>query len=156
MERKKFGFAAVCAVSAMTLWLAGCSGQSSDEEKSSTGNSRSDRKAKSEDCLREKGAVVEAGESGGLGQIQPGELSQEQFQQAMKDCRAGGGKAGAGDPQKAREQMLAFAECMRKEGFDMADPEMVDGAVRLPRVEVPDDRRDAYEVAGKTCSQNLG
>ncbi|WP_159054289.1 hypothetical protein [Streptomyces sp. AS58] len=160
MRRNKFGFATVCAVSAMTLWLTGCSGQESDQEKNSGGNSVSDKRAKAYDCLREKGAEVKSGVSGGLGQILPGELSAKEFQQALKDCQVAGGGSGAGAggglSPKAKEQMLAFAACMRKEGFDHPDPEFVDGAAKMPTVKIPDSRRSEYQAASAACSKDFG
>ncbi|MEU9229945.1 hypothetical protein AB0D40_37080 [Streptomyces massasporeus] len=156
MTRNRIGLAAVCAISVMTLWLTGCAGQGSDGDKPSGGNSGSDQQAKALDCLREKGAEVTDPKPGSLPAIQPGELSQEQLQKAMKDCGAGGGKGGGGVSPQAKDKMLKYAACMREKDFDVPDPEFVDGQAKMPMVEVPDDRKDAYEAAAKTCSQELG
>ncbi|WCE02437.1 hypothetical protein PGH47_42580 (plasmid) [Streptomyces sp. HUAS 31] len=156
MRRKKSGSTAVCTVLVMTLWMTGCGGEASDQEKSTGGNSASDSREKSNDCLREKGAEVKSGQTGGPGQILPGEMSAKEFQQALKDCKVGGGKSGGGMSQQAKEQMLAFAECMRKEGFDVPDPKFANGAAQIPRMEVPDSRKDEYQAASDACAQALG
>lgn len=156
MTRDRAGLAAVCAMTAMTLWLTGCGGRGGDDDKPAGGNSDSDRQAKALDCLREKGAEVTDPKPGSLPAIQPGELSQEQLRKAMKDCGAGGGKGGGGVSAQAKDQMLKYAACMREKDFDVPDPEFVGGQAKMPMVQVPDDRREAYEAASRTCSQELG
>ncbi|MFF4983966.1 hypothetical protein ACFY3O_28465 [Streptomyces sp. NPDC001046] len=156
MARNKAALAAVCGVTTMTLWLSGCGGQGSQSDKPSGVNSESDQRAKALDCLREKGAEVTDPKPGSLPAIQPGKLSPEELQKAMKDCGAGGGQGAGGITEQAKDKMLKYAACMREKDFDVPDPEFVGGQAKLPRVAVPDDRKDAYEAASLTCSQELG
>ncbi|MFJ9213844.1 hypothetical protein [Streptomyces sp. NPDC102264] len=157
MQTKKIQMATVCAVSALALFLTGCSGGSDSKGSSGGGAGQStgdDKRAKANDCLRKKGAEVTEPKGGQLGQIAPGTLSQDELQQAMKDCEVGGGRADAGMSQEAKDKMLAYAECMRKEGLDYPDPEFEGGGAKLNQVPQGDEAE--FAAADKVCAAKTG
>lgn len=53
----------------------------------------------------------------------------------------------------AETQLLAFAECVRDQGFEIGDPTVdSDGNVQIPRGSAP---ADGFAEARETCSENL-
>ncbi|MFE4537306.1 hypothetical protein ACFRKB_19840 [Streptomyces scopuliridis] len=155
--KKKIQMATACSVTALALFLTGCSGGSDSQGSSGggTGQSAADEKrAKANDCLRKKGAEVTEPKQGQMGQINPGKLSQDELAQAMKDCEVGGGSAGATMSQEQKDKMLAYAACMRKEGVDFPDPEFEGGAAKLPQI--PQSDQAAFAAADKVCAAKNG
>jgi hypothetical protein len=101
-------------------------------------------------CMRDRGVEVEDPAAGG-GTIatRPQDESPER-QAATEVCidelgpapTSGGGQDGQSDEEQ-RRQMLAFAECLRERGFDVADPQPGTG------LGMPDDVTDeAIEACG--------
>ncbi|MEV8393993.1 MULTISPECIES: hypothetical protein [unclassified Streptomyces] len=161
MRTKKIQPAVACTITALTLFLTGCSGDSGGRSSSGGGtggqSSPADQRAKANDCLREKGAeVTEPGKPGEMAAIQPGKLSQDEFAQAMKDCEVGGGgpNGGGGLTQAQKDKMLAYAECMRDEGLEYPDPEFEGGSAKLQQI--PDGDKDAFAAADKVCAAKTG
>ncbi|MER8073203.1 hypothetical protein ABTZ59_33600 [Streptomyces sp. NPDC094034] len=165
MRTKKIQLTVACTISALTLFLTGCSGDSGGQGSSDGGtsgrSSADDKRAKANDCLREKGAeVTEPEKPGEPGAIRPGKLSQDEFVRAMKDCEVGpgapngGGGAGGGITQAQKDKMLAYAECMRDEGIEYPDPDFESGSAKLPQI--PQGDKDAFAAADKVCAAKTG
>ncbi|MFE7566814.1 hypothetical protein ACFU76_07600 [Streptomyces sp. NPDC057539] len=160
MRTKKIQPAVACTITALTLFLTGCSGDSGGESSSGGGtggqSSSDDKRAKAYDCLRGKGAeVTEPEKPGDLAALQPGKLSQDEFAQAMKDCEVGGGGPnGGGLTQAQKDKMLAYAECMRDEGLEYPDPEFEGGSAKVPQI--PESDKEAFAAADKVCSAKTG
>ncbi|MEV4976216.1 hypothetical protein [Streptomyces scopuliridis] len=155
--KKNIQMATACSVTALALFLTGCSGGSDSQGSSGGGAGQSagdEKRAKASDCLRKKGAEVTESKKGQPGQLSPGKLSQEEFEQAMKDCEFGGGSAGDAMSQEQKDKMLAYAECMRKEGVDYPDPEFDGGSVKLQQV--PQSDQAAMAAADKVCAAKNG
>ncbi|WP_411115183.1 hypothetical protein [Streptomyces sp. 029-5] len=159
MQTKKIQLATACAITALALFLTGCSGGSDSQGSSGGGNSQGsggDKRSTANDCLREKGAeITEPARKGDLAQINPGTLSQEELAQAMKDCDVMGGKgAGAGISQEMKDKALDYAECMRKEGLDFPDPEFGNGGTKAQKI--PQGDEAAFAAADKVCAAKTG
>ncbi|MFC9651847.1 MULTISPECIES: hypothetical protein [unclassified Streptomyces] len=157
MQTKKIQMATVCAISVLALFLTGCSGGSDSKDSSGGGAGQStsdDKRAKANDCLRKKGARVTDPKDGQGGQIDPGSMSEDEFAQAMKDCEVGGGQADAGMEQEMKDKMLAYAECMRKEGLDFPDPEFEGGRAKVGQI--PEGDKAAFAAADKVCAAKTG
>jgi hypothetical protein len=87
-------------------------------------------------CMRENGIEMDdpSGANGDAGiALNIDESNADEFEAAEKECSqllaAVEGDDADVDPEleaEAREQMLAFAECMREQGFDVPDPVFAD------------------------------
>jgi hypothetical protein len=94
-------------------------------------------------CLREAGYDVEDPKSG-EGIVVPGEADMDAVAAAMNTCQAEiGGPSEPSDPNadatgmEDQEQTLALAACLRREGYDVADPKA--GQPLLLPVDIPAD-----------------
>ncbi|QEU93636.1 hypothetical protein [Streptomyces kanamyceticus] len=117
---------------ALALFAGACSGGSgSDDGSGSKKNSAdggkgsdADKAFKERECLRKHGMKVDEPKSGqdAAGITIGGDMSQDKMQKIMKDCGMGGGAKGGGVSQADKDKMLKYAQCMRKNGYNMPDP----------------------------------
>ncbi|MGW3332744.1 hypothetical protein ACWDF9_19630 [Streptomyces rubiginosohelvolus] len=151
--------AAACALAAaLTLTATACSG---DGGGTKDGGSASDSKKTKEDqalehrkCLREQGLDIpepKPGENGMGVTIDGGSMGKEKMEKAFKACED---KAVGGGPkeltQAEKDKMVAYARCMRQNGFDMPDPKFDGGAMQAaPALKQKDMKK--FEKANKAC-----
>ncbi|MFF7013154.1 hypothetical protein ACFY9Y_31275 [Streptomyces fimicarius] len=151
--------AAACALAAaLALTATACSGGDGGTK---DGGSASGSKKTKEDqalehrkCLREQGLDIPEPKPGqdGVGiTIDGGSLSKKEMEKAFKACED---KAVGGGPkeltQAEKDKMVAFARCMRKNGFDMPDPKFDGGAMQAaPALKQKDMKK--FEKANKAC-----
>ncbi|ALU95460.1 MULTISPECIES: hypothetical protein [Streptomyces] len=151
--------AAACALAAaLALTATACSG---DGGGTKDGGSASDSKKTKEDqalehrkCLREQGLDIpepKPGENGMGVTIDGGSMGKEKMEKAFKACED---KAVGGGPkemtQAEKDKAVAYARCMRQNGFDMPDPKFDGGAMQAaPALKSKDMKK--FEKANKAC-----
>ncbi|MFD3819674.1 hypothetical protein ACFWRZ_31815 [Streptomyces rubiginosohelvolus] len=151
--------AAACALAAaLALTATACSGNGGGTK---DGGSASDSKKTKEDqalehrkCLREQGLDIpepKPGENGMGVTIDGGSMGKEKMEKAFKACED---KAVGGGPkeltQAEKDKMVAYARCMRQNGFDMPDPKFDGGAMQAaPALKQKDMKK--FEKANKAC-----
>ncbi|MCT6778306.1 hypothetical protein LXH09_16890 [Streptomyces sp. CS7] len=151
--------AAACALAAaLALTATACSG---DGGGTKGGGSASDSKKTKEDqalehrkCLREQGLDIpepKPGENGMGVTIDGGSMGKEKMEKAFKACED---KAVGGGPkemtQAEKDKAVAYARCMRQNGFDMPDPKFDGGAMQAAPALKPKDMKK-FEKANKAC-----
>ncbi|MFJ6728187.1 hypothetical protein ACIQPQ_25125 [Streptomyces sp. NPDC091281] len=106
-------------------------------------------------CLREQGLDIpepKPGEVGAGVTIDGGSKSRKEVEKAFKACED---KAVGGGPQELsqaeKDKMVAYARCMRKNGFDMPDPKFGGGAAPGMPALKPQEMK-TYEKADKACA----
>ncbi|MCX4681911.1 hypothetical protein OG413_42690 [Streptomyces sp. NBC_01433] len=161
------GVAAACLIAAaVVLSATACSGDgdgggSGNGSGTKSGGSASDNGKTKEDqalehrkCLREQGLNIpepKPGENGVGMTIDGGGKSQKKVEKAFKACQD---KAVGGGPkeltQAEKDKMVAFARCMRENGFDMPDPKFDGGAMQAaPALKQKDMKK--FEKANAAC-----
>ncbi|MFF8984207.1 hypothetical protein ACF08E_12575 [Streptomyces globisporus] len=151
--------AAACALAAaLALTATACSG---DGGGTKDGGSASGSKKTEEDqalehrkCLREQGLDIpepKPGENGMGVTIDGGSMGKEKMEKAFKACED---KAVGGGPkemtQAEKDKAVAYARCMRQNGFDMPDPKFDGGAMQAaPALKSKDMKK--FEKANKAC-----
>ncbi|MEV1090877.1 hypothetical protein [Streptomyces microflavus] len=159
LPARQRGTAAACLLAAtVVLSATACSG---DGGGTKSGGSASDTKKTKEDqalehrkCLREQGLKIpepKPGEAGVGITLDGGDMSRKEMEKAFKACQD---KAVGGGPkeltQAEKDKMVAFARCMRKNGFDMPDPKFDGGAMQAaPALKAEDMKK--FEKANKAC-----
>ncbi|MBK5993588.1 hypothetical protein JHN53_18460 [Streptomyces sp. MBT58] len=159
LPARQRGMAAACLLAAtVVLSATACSG---DGGGTKSGGSASDTRKTKEDqalehrkCLREQGLEIpepKPGEAGVGITLDGGGMSRQEVEKAFKACQD---KAVGGGPkeltQAEKDKMVAFARCMRKNGFDMPDPKFDGGAMQAaPALKAEDMKK--FEKAGKAC-----
>ncbi len=83
--------------------------------------------------------------------IDGGSMSKEKMEKAFKACED---KAVGGGPkelsQAEKDKMVAYARCMRQNGFDMPDPKFDGGAMQAaPALKSKDMKK--FEKANRAC-----
>ncbi|MFE3597977.1 hypothetical protein [Streptomyces sp. NPDC059142] len=153
--------AATAAAAFSLLLTAGCSGEQADgggngKEKSTVSEegNKADQALEHRKCLREQGLDVPEPKSGenaeGLA-IGGDGMSQEKMEKALKACAGKGGAGGLQEMTQAeKDKLLAFARCMRENGYDMPDPEF-DGGVTGARPVPQGAEKEKFDKANKAC-----
>ncbi|MEU9672052.1 hypothetical protein AB0D92_00740 [Streptomyces parvus] len=151
--------AAACALAAaLTLTATACSGDgggTKDGGSASGGEkTKEDQALEHRTCLREQGLDIPEPKPGqdGMGlTVDGGSMSKEKMEKAFKACED---KAVGGGPkelsQAEKDKMVAYARCMRQNGFDMPDPKFDGGAMQAaPALKSKDMKK--FEKANKAC-----
>ncbi|MFD7673450.1 hypothetical protein [Streptomyces anulatus] len=151
--------AAACAMAAaLALTATACSGDGGGTKDggsaSGTGKTEEDQALEHRKCLREQGLDIPEPKPGqdGMGiTIDGGSKGKEEMEKAFKACED---KAVGGGPkeltQADKDKMVAFARCMRENGFDMPDPKFDGGAMQAaPALKQKDMKK--FEKANKAC-----
>ncbi|MFF2535498.1 hypothetical protein [Streptomyces cyaneofuscatus] len=159
LTARRRSLAAACLLAAtVVLSATACSG---DGGGTKSGGSSSGSKKTEEDqalehrkCLREQGLDIpepKPGENGMGVTIDGGSKSQKEMEKAFKACQD---KAVGGGPkeltQAEKDKMVAFARCMRKNGFDMPDPKF-DGGMAQAMPALKGSEMKKFEKANKAC-----
>ncbi|ROV68361.1 hypothetical protein [Streptomyces globisporus] len=153
--------AAACAlVAALALTATACSGDGGGTKGGGSPSASDGRKTKEDQalehrkCLREQGLDIpepKPGENGMGVTIDGGSMGKEKMEKAFKACED---KAVGGGPkeltQAEKDKMVAYARCMRRNGFDMPDPKFDGGAMQAaPALRSKDMKK--FEKANKAC-----
>lgn len=158
MRRTTRMAAAGSLAAAVALLTAACSGSApsgKDDGSVSEEGKKADQAFEHRKCLREHGLDVPEPKPGeeGVGLTIGGDgMSKEKMEQAFKACQDKAGGAGFGkEPTQAdKDKALAYARCMRENGFNMPDPKFDGGAQQaLP---VPQGaEKQKFDKAAKAC-----
>ncbi|MFJ9829204.1 hypothetical protein ACIRSU_33230 [Streptomyces sp. NPDC101160] len=165
MTIRRIGRAAAAGslAAALALLATACSG-SGPAGKDGGGGSGSEEGKKADQafehrkCLREHGLDVPEPKPGekGVGLTIGGDgVSKEKMEQAFKACqsKAGDGAGsgfGKGPTQADKDKALAFARCMRENGFNMPDPKFDGGGMQA--MPIPQGaEKQKFDKAAKAC-----
>ncbi|MEU7583575.1 hypothetical protein AB0B50_39055 [Streptomyces sp. NPDC041068] len=133
MRTRKRSAALASGFAALALFAGACSGGSGESDKSNSADggkgAEADKGFKQRECLRKHGLDVAEPKSGqdAAGITIGGDMSKEKMEKAMKECGMGGGSKGGGISQADKDKMLKYAQCMRKNGYNMPDPKFGGG-----------------------------
>ncbi|MFI1655053.1 hypothetical protein ACH4ZU_09070 [Streptomyces sp. NPDC020472] len=150
--------AAPSLAAALALFATACSGSApggKDDGSVSEDGKKADQAFEHRTCLREQGLDVPEPKPGenGVGLTISGDgMSKEKMEKAFKACAGKAGGAGFGkEPTQAdKDKALAYAKCMRENGFDMPDPKFDGGAQQaLPMPQGA--QKQKFEKAAKAC-----
>lgn len=157
--RRRTVAAACLLATTVVLSATACSGDGAGGTKSGGSSSKTEKTEEDQalehrTCLREQGLDIpepKPGENGMGVTIDGGSKSKQQMEKAFKACQD---KAVGGGPkelsQAEKDKMVAFARCMRKNGFDMPDPKFDGGAMQAaPALKAEDMKK--FEKANKAC-----
>ncbi|MEU8561721.1 hypothetical protein AB0C45_09550 [Streptomyces cyaneofuscatus] len=159
LTARRRSLAAACLLATtVVLSATACSGDGGGTK--SGGSSSGSKKTKEDQalehrkCLREQGLDIpepKPGENGMGVTIDGGSKSQKEMEKAFKACQD---KAVGGGPkeltQAEKDKMIAFARCMRKNGFDMPDPKF-DGGMAQAMPALKGSEMKKFEKANKAC-----
>ncbi|WP_409058305.1 hypothetical protein [Streptomyces sp. SYP-A7185] len=142
---------------ALALFAGACSfgdGDGGSRDKADGGKGKqADAAFKERECLRKHGLDVpepKAGEDT-RGITIGGDLSKDKMEAAMKECTGKNGRPGGGSVSQAdKDKMLKYAQCMRKNGFDMPDPKFDGGAMEAQKMPEGAEAKK-MEKAAKAC-----
>ncbi|MEU4079029.1 hypothetical protein DEJ45_00425 [Streptomyces venezuelae] len=141
---------------ALTLLATACSGSESDSSQSVTEEGKkADQAFEHRKCLREQGLDVPEPKPGeqGVGLTIGGDgMSKEKMEKAFKACQSKAGGAGFGkEPTQAdKDKALAYAKCMRENGFNMPDPKF-DGGAQAAMPIPQGAEKQKFDKAAKAC-----
>ncbi|MFF8607774.1 hypothetical protein ACF06X_17730 [Streptomyces sp. NPDC015346] len=148
--------AAAASLAALSLLTTACSGEKPEATTVSEEGKKADQALEHRKCLREQGLDVPEPKPGeeGVGLTIGGDgMSKEKMEKAFKACRDKGG-AGMGKEltQADKDKMIKYAQCMRKNGFDMPDPKFEGGGAMAPARPMPQGaEKTKFEKASKAC-----
>ncbi|MFJ2931278.1 hypothetical protein ACIO8G_00760 [Streptomyces sp. NPDC087219] len=156
--------AATSLAAALTLLATACSGSDSDSAGSGSGKDggsvsdegkKADQAFEHRKCLREQGLDVPEPKPGeqGVGLTIGGDgMSKEKMEKAFKACQDKAGGAGFGkEPTQAdKDKALAYAKCMRQNGFNMPDPKF-DGGAQAAMPIPQGAEKQKFDKAAKAC-----
>ncbi|MER5889972.1 hypothetical protein ABT160_39620 [Streptomyces sp. NPDC001941] len=146
------------ALGALALLTTGCGqdGGAKGDDTANDAGKKSDQAFERRKCLRDQGLKVpepKPGEDERGMSIDSGSLSKEQMEKALKSCaeKTGGAGAAQGPTQADKDKMLKYAQCMRKNGFNMPDPKFEGGGMSSAQ-RVPEGAEKAkFDKANKAC-----
>ncbi|PVC89784.1 hypothetical protein DBP19_19485 [Streptomyces sp. CS090A] len=156
--RRRTIAAACLLATTVVLSATACSGDGggtkSGGPSSGSKKTEEDQALEHRKCLREQGLDIpepKPGENGMGVTIDGGSKSQKEMEKAFKACQD---KAVGGGPkelsQAEKDKMVAFARCMRKNGFDMPDPKF-DGGMAQAMPALKGSEMKKFDKANKAC-----
>lgn len=156
--RRRTMAAACLLATTVVLSATACSGDGGGTKDggsaSTTKKTKEDQALEHRKCLREQGLKIpepKTGEDGMGVTIDGGSKSRKEMEKAFKACQD---KAVGGGPkeltQAEKDKMVAFARCMRKNGFDMPDPKFEGGMAQAMPAMKPQEMKK-FEKANKAC-----
>ncbi|MEU7164084.1 hypothetical protein AB0A70_05480 [Streptomyces morookaense] len=163
MGNIRYGMAAAL-VTGMALFAVGCTGGGADSGKDSgaRGAGASGEGKKEDDaykyrqCLRDNGVKVAEPKGDTAAGIEvKDEKAFKKAQEACKDLPGAGKEMSQEEQEKALDEAVKFAKCMRENGVDMPDPQMQDGKLTAQRGDTTVDK-GKLEKAQKACSGQNG
>ncbi|MFF5933839.1 hypothetical protein [Streptomyces sp. NPDC012508] len=156
--RETLQLAAAASLASLCLLATACTadgGKKAGSETVSDEGKKADQALEHRKCLREQGLDVPEPKPGeeGVGLTIGGDgMSKEKMEKAFKACRDKGG-AGMGKEltQADKDKMIKYAQCMRKNGFDMPDPTFGEGGMSAARPVPQGAEMKKFEKANKAC-----
>ncbi|MFF3317453.1 hypothetical protein ACFYV5_18380 [Streptomyces sp. NPDC003035] len=146
--------AAAVSFAALSLLATSCSGDKPETTGTSEEGKKADQAFEHRKCLREQGLDVPEPKPGeqGVGLTIGGDgMSKEKMEKAFKACRSKGGAGMGSEPTQAdKDKALAYAKCMRENGFNMPDPKF-DGAAQHALPVPQGAEKQKFEKAMKAC-----
>ncbi|PKV83819.1 hypothetical protein [Streptomyces sp. TLI_146] len=148
---------AATALSALALVATGCSGGKGSDggnDSASDAGKKADQALEHRKCLREQGLNVpepKPGQDDRALSISGDGMTKEKMEKALKACAGKGGSgSGKGPTQADKDKMLKYAQCMRKNGFNMPDPKFDGGMMSAQRI--PEGAEKVkFDKANKAC-----
>ncbi|MGK3088332.1 hypothetical protein ACG93S_00490 [Streptomyces sp. WAC01490] len=161
LTARRRSLAAACLLATtVVLSATACSGGGGTKDGGSASTTKNTKKTKEDQalehrkCLREQGLDIpepKPGENGMGVTIDGGSKGKKEMEKAFKACQD---KAVGGGPkeltQAEKDKMVAFARCMRKNGFDMPDPKFEGGMAQAMPAMKPQEMKK-FEKANKAC-----
>ncbi|MFC9187167.1 hypothetical protein [Streptomyces cyaneofuscatus] len=158
LTARRRSLAAACLLATtVVLSATACSGGGGTKDggsASTTKETKEDQALEHRKCLREQGLDIpepKPGENGMGVTIDGGSKGRKEMEKAFKACQD---KAVGGGPkeltQAEKDKMVAFARCMRKNGFDMPDPKFEGGMAEAMPAMKPQEMKK-FEKANKAC-----
>ncbi|MEU3461681.1 hypothetical protein ABZ721_17275 [Streptomyces sp. NPDC006733] len=152
--------AGAAALAALALFASACSGSDADSGAKSSGgkssaDTASDKAVKFRKCLRDHGLDVPEPKPGedSRGMTIGSNGSQESVQKAMDACKQFSSNPSGEISQADKDKALKFAQCMRKNGVDMPDPNFGGGGGPQKAMPMPQgDAKEKFDKANKLCS----
>ncbi|MEU9706439.1 hypothetical protein [Streptomyces sp. NPDC047981] len=155
--RETLQLAAAATLATLCLLATACTAGGGDKaggETVSEEGKKADQALEHRKCLREQGLDVPEPKPGeeGVGLTIGGGLSKEELEKAFKACRDKG-EAGIGKEltQADKDKMIKYAQCMRKNGFDMPDPTFGESGVTAAQPLPQGEEMKKFEKANKAC-----
>ncbi|MFD3943088.1 hypothetical protein [Streptomyces sp. NPDC058579] len=157
--RETFQLAAAVSIAALALLTTACTadggGKKAGGESVSDEGKKADQALEHRKCLREQGLDVPEPKPGeeGVGLTIGGDgMSKEKMEKAFKACQGKGGAGMGKEPTQAeKDKMIKYAQCMRKNGFDMPDPTFGGGGMTAARPIPQGEEAKKFEKANKAC-----
>ncbi|MFF8836208.1 hypothetical protein [Streptomyces sp. NPDC015130] len=158
--RETLQLAAAAALAALCLLTTACTADGGGAKDGGEGVSdeveQADQALEHRKCLREQGLDVPEPKPGeqGVGLTIGGDgMSKEKMEKAFKACQGKGGAGLGKEPTQAeKDKMIKYAQCMRKNGFDMPDPEFGGGGMTAARPVPQGAEAKKFEKADKACA----
>ncbi|HET7119855.1 MAG TPA: hypothetical protein VFI17_01245 [Solirubrobacterales bacterium] len=136
--------------------LAACGGGDSGSSGGSTSVSREEAGLEFAKCMREHGVEMEDPKPG---QNITLENDDSTTRKALAACdgklRGAGQELSAEEDEEFKEGWLAFSECMREEGIDLADPRFPGNGKVLLGIAGIDTTSPAFEAAAEACKDKV-
>ncbi|MFG2642560.1 hypothetical protein ACGFYP_16525 [Streptomyces sp. NPDC048370] len=158
--RETFQLAAAASLAALCLLTTACTADNgkadgAGSESVSDEGKKADQALEHRKCLREQGLDVPEPKPGeeGVGLTIGGDgMSKEKMEKAFKACQGKGGAGMGKEPTQAeKDKMIKYAQCMRKNGFDMPDPTFGGGGMTAARPIPQGEEAKKFEKANKAC-----
>jgi hypothetical protein len=153
MRKKDWLAASVLALCAVGLIACGSGGSSSDTTGSGT---HEEAGLEFAECMRAHGVEIEDPQPGQNIAIPDDDPSTKKALAACNGKLAGAGQElSAEEDEEFREGWLAFSECMRDEGIDLADPRFPGNGKVLLGIAGIDTTSPAFEAAAEACKDEV-
>ncbi|MGG8409580.1 hypothetical protein ACM614_24780 [Streptomyces sp. 12297] len=148
--------AALCLLTTACTADSGKSAGGKGSDSVSEEGKKADQALEHRKCLREHGLDVPEPKPGeeGVGLTIGGDgVSKEKMEAAFKACRDKGGSGmGKELTQADKDKMVKYAQCMRKNGYDMPDPTFGEGGSMSAARPIPQGAEmRKFEKANKAC-----
>ncbi|MEU5432274.1 hypothetical protein AB0G73_02725 [Streptomyces sp. NPDC020719] len=145
---------ALASLALLTTACAGGKGWGGSGDSVSDEGKKADQALEHRKCLREQGLKVsepKPGQDDRALSIDGGDMSKEKMEKALKACAGKGGSGGGSGPTQAdKDKMVKYAQCMRKNGFNMPDPKFDGGMTSAQRI--PEGaEKEKFDKANKAC-----
>jgi len=154
---KKSDWAFVIAVALCAIGLVACGGGSGSGSGGGARASSEEAGLAFAECMRAHGVEVEDPKPGKG--IDVGGQEDPKTKKALQACNGKLGDSGqelsAGEDEEINEGALAFAKCMREEGIDMGDPEILGPGKFHLDIKGLDTESPAFVAAQEACGEKM-
>jgi hypothetical protein len=159
--RRRRVAATLACVAVLGLFGTACSGSGDNSDSKNSSGSKASNSKTEEDkavahrqCLRDHGVKIDEPKGGDSGEGVVAKVDDKgTMEKAIKACKdkapAGAGR-GKEVSQADKDKALAFAKCMRENGYNMPDPDF-DGGMTKARPMPKGAEKEKFEKANKAC-----